>query len=912
MESANLEMKLTLDNNAFVQSLKQAQKELESFKKSAQATLEKGQSRTRAISEEQQRARESIAAQKEVYRQKLTEANNYLRQKEALLRQEQQAYQKSLREEEAAAKKAADARIREEQRVATETERAQAAATAQAARTQRARIAIDERVYNSNAVARQQAILNERLATASRATPDITEDFKARAHQYTQIYNEHVKQLSRLHETNVKEVSKARTEWDKVIRPWSNIPVGSVLGRTAEWAGMKQAVYGLFDAMRDTFHEALEFSHTMAYTQANLEGNVAAATKLADQFRDISHYVALPATKIAEIGSEMSMRGISPEDMGKLTGTVAEASQVMRLPPGAMGNYAAKIMNAYGFNADELKDYLGSVNTADTLSGADPRRMLTALTEIAGPAKTFGLDPKAAMAIVARWEEGGVGPPGPVAKTLKSLMSTTDQIIMGNLTNNQERGLQSLGKNPGDVTSDTVRNKWVADPTEAILWLMKQIKDTPEPRREGATLDLFGKYYGNRLLNGVEQLFKIRSLQEQVANKIDSVGAALDNRLKQMNDNTISQWQLFKNNIAGSGFMKGLDKLSDDLLKYTNQQFDESRYKEKHPEAYNMVAGEMDKKGSGIGAILSEAGNSTKDFLSLGNAITSFVTKSLSSYKRPLTRDEYKDLPDSMRSVVDKAPQQQGALKEWDLEDQQAADLKKQNDQRERAAALATRKQGVDNDAVRIAQGELDRQVADYNKKLEKLKAEEDLRATLGKSDKSIKLTADISDLENKLKTAKQAILSLDATVKFNAKTQTGPSSGASYSNPQSDDDDNVEKHALGGFVGGRLPGYGGGDTVRALLEPGEFVVNKQRTVQFAGLLSAINNGSVDRIRSAANRVAGAVQGATINPATGSAVTGMTRIDISFNQGKPMSMLASPSVVDQFTREMHYLKMSQL
>lgn len=56
-----------------------------------------------------------------------------------------------------------------------------------------------------------------------------------------------------------------------------------------------------------------------------------------------------------------------------------------------------------------------------------------------------------------------------------------------------------------------------------------------------------------------------------------------------------------------------------------------------------------------------------------------------------------------------------------------------------------------------------------------------------------------------------------------------------------------VEAHQSGGLVGlfrgGKLPGYGGGDKIKALLEAGEFVIKKEAVRKYGvGLLSAINN----------------------------------------------------------------------
>lgn len=60
-------------------------------------------------------------------------------------------------------------------------------------------------------------------------------------------------------------------------------------------------------------------------------------------------------------------------------------------------------------------------------------------------------------------------------------------------------------------------------------------------------------------------------------------------------------------------------------------------------------------------------------------------------------------------------------------------------------------------------------------------------------------------------------------------------------------------RRRLGGAVdsvqrfsrGMKLPGYGGGDKVKALLEPGEFVINKESTSKFQPVLEAINSNSV-------------------------------------------------------------------
>jgi len=74
-----------------------------------------------------------------------------------------------------------------------------------------------------------------------------------------------------------------------------------------------------------------------------------------------------------------------------------------------------------------------------------------------------------------------------------------------------------------------------------------------------------------------------------------------------------------------------------------------------------------------------------------------------------------------------------------------------------------------------------------------------------------------------------------------------------------------VQTKALGGVVhklarGGKLSGYGGGDRVRALLEPGEFVVRKEAVARYGvGYLQALNAMSITNINTVKARIGGLI-----------------------------------------------------
>ena len=56
------------------------------------------------------------------------------------------------------------------------------------------------------------------------------------------------------------------------------------------------------------------------------------------------------------------------------------------------------------------------------------------------------------------------------------------------------------------------------------------------------------------------------------------------------------------------------------------------------------------------------------------------------------------------------------------------------------------------------------------------------------------------------------------------------------------------------GFAtGGRVPGFGGGDTFRAMLTPGEWVINAQRSALFSPLLNAINYEPLHKVQNILN-----------------------------------------------------------
>lgn len=128
-----------------------------------------------------------------------------------------------------------------------------------------------------------------------------------------------------------------------------------------------------------------------------------------------------------------------------------------------------------------------------------------------------------------------------------------------------------------------------------------------------------------------------------------------------------------------------------------------------------------------------------------------------------------------------------------------------------------------------------------------------------------------------------------------------------------------IQKFATGGGVWprlqGALGGFGGGDKVKAMLEPGEFIIRKEAVQAYgSGLMNAINNISVPNVGDA---VSGALKGAGVaKMATGGMVGNQTQEERMYNfnlnlgdtnlKGK-----ATSNTLDAFQRDLRRLELSR-
>jgi tape measure domain-containing protein len=131
-----------------------------------------------------------------------------------------------------------------------------------------------------------------------------------------------------------------------------------------------------------------------------------------------------------------------------------------------------------------------------------------------------------------------------------------------------------------------------------------------------------------------------------------------------------------------------------------------------------------------------------------------------------------------------------------------------------------------------------------------------------------------------------------------------------------------IEKKAIGGVVhrlarGGKLPGYGGGDRVKALLEPGEFVIRKEAVSKYGlGYLQALNAMRLNDLNTVRARIGGLITSATSSSAgyqrfqQGGSVAAnppAETINVNLNfpvQGRPVPFKIGKEHVKEFLRQM--------
>jgi len=115
-----------------------------------------------------------------------------------------------------------------------------------------------------------------------------------------------------------------------------------------------------------------------------------------------------------------------------------------------------------------------------------------------------------------------------------------------------------------------------------------------------------------------------------------------------------------------------------------------------------------------------------------------------------------------------------------------------------------------------------------------------------------------------------------------------------------------AQTRAAGGWIaamaeGGRLPGFGGGDRVLALLEPGEFVVNKRAAAAFPGLLENVNRFQGGGMAGMAPSPSIARQGGTIAPSFNISVRGDTAKTLVGSVNKALSGVLNDMFAPQGT-----------
>ena len=112
--------------------------------------------------------------------------------------------------------------------------------------------------------------------------------------------------------------------------------------------------------------------------------------------------------------------------------------------------------------------------------------------------------------------------------------------------------------------------------------------------------------------------------------------------------------------------------------------------------------------------------------------------------------------------------------------------------------------------------------------------------------------------------------------------------------------------------TGGKIPGYGGGDRFKALLEPGEFVINKEAAARFQPMLEYINIGSFEKVREFVLRREIVPVTTIVNSSVGQRVSDIVRLDFTFNGRSPVSIHGQRDEVMAFKKAMQEFERAKL
>ena len=284
--------------------------------------------------------------------------------------------------------------------------------------------------------------------------------------------------------------------------------------------------YGLKGAV----DASIELETAMVGVRKTTGLSAEAITGLRNEFIEMSKIMPLTVTELANIGEVAGQLGIQGVDNIKsFTEVAAKMSIATELSAENAALAMAKISNAMGLPIEEAEKLGSAINELSNISAASSTEIISALTRVAGSAKTLGLSTDVVTGLVASLIAAGE----PAERAGTKLRSAFDAVV----------------KNMDDVVDfmPDFKEAFAVDADQAILTLINRISEIKDPlAKQEKAMKLFGTVGAsaiNKLSNNLPEMNRLIKESGKQFNNATSLQDEYDIAL----ESTANQVQLAKN-----------------------------------------------------------------------------------------------------------------------------------------------------------------------------------------------------------------------------------------------------------------------------------------------------------------------------------------------------------------------------
>lgn len=277
----------------------------------------------------------------------------------------------------------------------------------------------------------------------------------------------------------------------------------------------------------------------------------------------LSTQIPLTFTELAQITAAGGQLGVAEENLIAFTRLTADMATAFDMSAESAGDSMAKLANIFSKPIEEMGEFGDMINTISNNMPAKASEIVESLTRIGGTAKAFGLAEKEAVALTSAMISLGKAPE--VASTaINSMLTTLSTLDVAD--KDVAASLKAMGLNAQEF-GKTIRE----DGYKAIMQLLEGIEQLPKDQKIGIVTDLFGKNFGDDIVQLAGAPDVLEKINELLAEQQGYIGS-MAQEAKNVSSTSKSRNQMFLSALEnasaalGEVFKPALDSVRDAII----------------------------------------------------------------------------------------------------------------------------------------------------------------------------------------------------------------------------------------------------------------------------------------------------------------------------------------------------------